>query len=374
MHQKPFLASLLLAAFPLLATAEPLISFGRQVPLYITGNATLRHDDNIFLRATNEEDDLIFIFAPGADLQFVGSDTKAGVTYTHQWISYMTNTDLDSDLDSFTGMFSHQRPRSRWSLDGAVVELDQNNFNARNFEESARRTVSEVSAAASWDVTAKTSVGTGTSFERTEYESTRFVGNTVWEVPVDWYYAVSPKMDLSAGYRIRQTKLKATDNDSKDHFLNVGARGRFSSKLEGQVRVGVTQRRPETGESSSLLGLSSTLTYAVTPKTTFELNAANDFSSAASGVSQKVLRLGVTGRFELSMRWSVNSSVNFDSSEYLDRNARKDDFIVASVGIAHALTANSSFEVSYLHRKNRSNFEVVNFDNQVVSASASMRF
>jgi polysaccharide biosynthesis protein VpsM len=373
MRCKVLFLALGLACGPMVAVADSLIRIG-QLPVYLTAEGSIREDDNIFLQSENTESDTIFVIRPGAALQFTGSGTQLGLVANEQMIRYTTHSELDSDLTSLTGFISHDRLRSHWELNAAYTELDQNNFDARSISQSVRRTVTNVAAKGSWDVTAKTSVGTGFSFSQTEYPNSNNVDSDVWTAPLDWYYAVSPKLDLSAGYQYRQSKLDQVGNDSEDHFFNVGARGRFTSKLEGQFRVGYTQRAPDRGEASSLLGLSSALTYAFSPKSTFGLTVSNDFNSSASGASQKSLQVGLTGRFELDPQWSVNSEVSFESSEELGGSRRTDEFLVASLGTSYAFSATTSGQISYLYRQNDSSLEIVNFENNVVSISASVRF
>jgi len=57
----------------------------------------------------------------------------------------------------------------------------------------------------------------------------------------------------------------------------------------------------------------------------------------------------------------------------LSVQARKDKFWVGNVGLNYTLTANSAIQVAYLFRKNSSN-QGVNFNNNVLSLSASIRF
>lgn len=374
MHRFIFVTALGLACGPLAATAEPLLSFGRQVPVYITASGSLRYDDNIFFANQNQEEDVIFIFTPGIDLAYTGADTTAGIRFSEQLISYMSNPELDSNLSSFSGQIAHERPRSSASLTAAYTELDQNNFDVRNISQSVRRNLTDVSAKGSWGVTAKTSIGTGLDFNSTEYPDSGNVDSDVWTAPLDWYYAISPKVDLSAGYRYRQSKLDRRNSDSKDHFANVGARGRFTSKLEGQFRVGYTRREPDMGISSSLLGLTSALTFAATPKSTLGLTVSNDFDSSASGASQKTLRVSATGEYAMTPQWSATTEVSYESSEEIGPSQRTDEFWVGSVGTSYAFSLTTSMQVSYLYRTNDSNIEVVNFENNVISVSASMRF
>ena len=169
-------------------------------------------------------------------------------------------------------------------------------------------------------------------------------------------------------------------NDSKDHFFSVGARGDFTAKLSGQVRVGVDRLKFDSGGSTNQFGLGASLTYAYSPKTSFELSASNDYRSSALGTAQKVFSTGLAGHFALTPQWSAQARASFDSTRYLtDRptdlvNGRRDDFYVWDFSVTYAWTANVAFNLGWVFRKNASTDDRVDFDNNVVSVSVSAQY
>jgi hypothetical protein len=53
---------------------------------------------------------------------------------------------------------------------------------------------------------------------------------------------------------------------------------------------------------------------------------------------------------------------------------RRDDFWVGDLGVGYALTTDTTFELSYLFRRNASTLDLATFDDDVLSLSASSRF
>jgi hypothetical protein len=358
----------------LVSKADPLIVIPNQMPVFITAQAEIRQDDNIFLTDNANESDTIFVLRPGLNAVYRGAATEANFLAQQQFIRYASNSQLDSELLNLAAGISHGQPRSNWSLRSTYKEIDQNNFSIRNIDQTVRRDVLQVDAAGELSTTAKTSIGVGAGFDETDYREPGFVGYEAWTVPVDVYYAVSPKLDLSVGYRFRKTESEFSGNDSRDHFANIGARGRFTAKLDGQLRVGYTQRDPERGSQSSLLGVASSLNYTFSPKTVLSLSVSNDFNNSASGVSQRSLRVSAGGRFSPDINWSLFTDLSFESANYLGTFTRRDDFWSGVVGVTYLASASLSFDVAYIYRRSESDVRFVNFDNNIVTFSASLRF
>jgi len=353
--------------------SEPLLSVGPEIPVFLTAAATTRYDDNVLLESTNKSSDTIFVLMPGIDLHTTGGVGQAGLTYNEQFIRYSSHSDLNSNLASFASNYAYNGAASKLSAAASYQQLDQSNLTLRSIDETVRRDLTDASVNGSFGLTAKTSLGTGVSFDRTRYPKVGYQDSDDWSLPVDFYYAVTPKVDLSLGYRYQRTTLADPVFDSKDHFFNVGTRGDFTPKLSGQIRVGVDQHRNDVGSSTNQLGLGTTINYLLSPKTSIDLTASNDFTHSAFGTSQKTFSVGSNVQFAFTPQWSATGGASFEATSYLSALARKDKFWVGNVGVNYALTANSAIQVSYLFRKNSSN-QSVNFNNNVLSLSASIRF
>jgi len=358
-----------------LFAGEPLLSVGPEIPVFLTAATTARYDDNVLLESANKSSDTIFVLMPGVDLHTTGSLSQAGLIFSEQFIRYSSHSDLNSNLASLAGNYAYNGAATKLSAAASYQQMDQSNLSIRSVDQTVRRDLTDASVNGSFGLTAKTSLGTGALFDRTRYPKVGYQDSDDWSFPVDLYYAVTPKVDLSLGYRYQRTTLSDSYFNSKSHFLNVGTRGEFTPKLSGQIRVGVNQHRNDNdiGGSTNQLGLGTTINYLLSPKTSVDLNASNDFTHSAFGTSQKTFSVGSNVQFALTPQWSATGGVSFESTSYLSAQARKDKFWVGNVGLNYALTANSALQAAYLYRKNSSN-QSVNFNNNVLSLSASIRF
>ena len=104
-----------------------------------------------------------------------------------------------------------------------------------------RRDVFRIAGGSEISVTDKSSAGGKVSYENTNYKRTGFDDSKITTIPVNYYYKVTPKLDVSGGIQFRDTRL-TTGVDSQDYFYNVGLRGEFTPKLTGKVAVGYTTR------------------------------------------------------------------------------------------------------------------------------------
>ena len=356
-----------------LYAGEPLLSVGPDIPVFLTAAATARYDDNVLLESANKSSDTIFVLMPGVDLHTTGGVSQAGLTFNEQFIRYASHSDLNSNLASLAGNLAYTGAASKLSAAASYQQMDQSNLSIRSVDQTVRRDLTDASVNGSFGLTAKTSLGLGTSFDRIRYPKVGYQDSDDWSFPVDLYYAVTPKVDLSLGYRYQRTTISDADYNSKDHFVNVGTRGDFTPKLSGQIRVGLNQHRNDIGDSTNQLGLGSTINYILSPKTSIDLTASNDFTHSAFGTSQKTFSVGSNVQFAFTPQWSATGGVSFESTSYLSTQARKDKFWVGNVGLNYALTTNSALQAAYLYRKNSSN-QSVNFNNNVLSLSASIRF
>ena len=341
--------------------------------MFLSAAATVRYDDNIFFQKNGKQSDTVFVLMPGVDLHTSGGTSNAGIAFNEQFIRYSSHSSLNSDLMNVVGNASYDRGQSQLTSTASYQEMDQSNTNLRSRDQTVRRNLTDASIKWNLALAGKTSLGTGLQFDRTGYPKVGYVDNDVWSVPVDVYYAVTAKTDLSLGYSYRRSTTSDDKNNSKDQFFNVGARGQFTPKLSGQIRTGVTQRHQDAGGNDRLLGLSSNLTYAFTPKSSFSLQASNDYNNSSQGTSQRVLSLGLNGDFLLVPQWSVVAGVSYEKTSYMETLSRKDHFWVGNVGLSYLINSNASLQLSYVFRKNTSNANV-EFQGSVVSLSASFRF
>lgn len=383
MSCKTILGIAALACVPALANAGVGFSLNDETTLHLTGVGQMRFDDNVLLTENNTESDTIFSLIPGIEVKYDGGLTKGLLQLSEDFEFYADNGRLDTELFSGLGELNYEGAMTKVDARIAYRQMNQSSVTVRNRDQAIRHDLFDASVNGIWSATAKTSVGGGVFYDQTNYSDIGYADNQNLSVPVDVYYAATPKVDLSVGYRFRQTDvqrlpLATTDFDSTDHFFNVGARGEFTPKLKGQFRVGYGLRDFDHGDTEDQLGLSGALTYVYSPKTSFDLSVSNDFSNSALGTSQEVFAIRTSGKFEFTPQWSAGLGLSYESTTYDQANSaissRKDDFIVGDATIQYAMNENVTFQGAYVHRTNSSNRSGLDFDSNILSLGVSLRY
>jgi hypothetical protein len=352
--------------------AAPFLSIGRNAELLLTGVATIRYDDNIFLSDAIDESDVIWSLGPGLEYGYDGGLTQVSAVVSETFQRYIDNSALDAELTNAALEVVHEGANSRFILRAGYREYGQNTLNALSPNQTVRRNITDGAVLGEFALGGRTRIAGGVNYDRARYPGAGFIGNKALQFPVDVYYALSAKLDLSLGYRHRTNRMDDGLRDSDDEFFSIGARGQFTPKLSGQVRVGWTERNFDAGGDDSQLGASADLLWFYSPKTTYRLTVSNDFSNTAIGISSTELAVSLDGRFELSDVWSTSAVVTLSSEEY--ENGRKDDFFVTNLALVYRLQENISLQGAYIFRKNSSNIATLDFTNNVLSLATSIRY
>lgn len=353
--------------------AAPFLAIGDSAELFVTATTGVRYEDNTLLVETNEVDDVILEFVPGIELVF---GKNAGVSGTfvaqEQFSHYLDNDELDSNLTNLLFNANYEQARLTLKTNASYRRLQQNDRDIANAATQTRRDIYAAGVNGELSLTEKTKFGAGISYSETVYKTAGFNDSYSFSVPLNYYYAITPKVDLSAGLTHRETYVDG-GADSKDDYLNVGARGDFTSKLSGRFSVGYTQRNPDLGSDESLFGMDFDLDYALSPKTNLNLSLSNDFSSsAAGGTTYEVLSAGLTASTQVSAQLTLSSGVRYQQADY--DTGRSDDFITFNASGSYAFNKHISGVLSYSFQQNDSSAVGNSFTANVVSLSAVFRY
>jgi hypothetical protein len=360
------------AGLGLSATAAPFMAVGDNAELFVTASAQVQFDDNIYLDSTNESDDTIMSFTPGVDLVFgKGSVTRGNAYYREEIRRYSDNDVQDTELTNLGVNSSYDNGVTKAGFNASYAQVAQNDNDLNPVGTIVRRKLTNLGANVEFGISEKTSLAAGISFNKTDYGPASYSDSDIWSLPVDVYYKASPKMDWSLGYRYRSTDLSGSGTDSTDHFINVGARGEFSPKLVGQVRVGLSQRSFDVGDDDTQLGFDSNLTYAFSEKTVYRFNMSNDFGSSGTGDSTETFRIGLSASNKLSEQWSFTGGLSLNKTDY---PTRSDDFLEGQLAVTYNLNAIVNFGASYTYRDNSSDSAVAEFTNSIFAFGANIRY
>lgn len=365
---KNFLRIALIAASTFsVGRAAPFLAVGDGAELFLTGAVGVRADDNVFLDQSGT-DDVIFDLTPGLDLTFgKGSQLQGSLTTGVAFSNYSDNSNLNTALFSsnFSSRFDDGKLKAGFNL--SFNELNQNAPDIRGL---TRRDAFATGGNAEVEISQKTSIGAAVNFDHQNYKRAGYTDSDSLTIPVNFYYEVTPKLDLSAGYRFKDYQVDIGP-DSVDHFFNVGARGEFSPKLTGNFSVGLGTRELSPGGSKNMLGLDASLSYELTPKTSLQFGASNDFGTTPQGQQQKNFSLNSSLNTKLTEEWSVNGGLNYRATNY---GTRTDDYWEASLGAAYIVNESVRIVGAYVYRNYVSVLSTSEFSNNVFSVSANLRY
>jgi hypothetical protein len=354
------------------AKAAPFMAVGDNAELFVTASAQAQFDDNIYLDTTNAKNDTILSFTPGLDLVFgKGSATKGNVFYREEIRRYSDNGNQDDELATFGVKSNFENGVTKVGFNASYAEVAQNDNDIRASGTIVRRDLTNVGLTGEFGVSEKTSVGVGISYDKTDYSVASYTDSDILNLPLDVYFKMSPKLDWSVGYRYRDSALSGAGRDSKDNFFNIGARGEFTPKLTGQIRVGYTQRSFKKGGNDSQLGADGSVTYAFSDKTTYSFNLSNDFGSSGTGESTQNFSIGLNATNKLSEQWSFTGGLSLRKSEY---PTRTDDFYEGQLAVTYTLSQVVNFGASYTYRDNSSSSAAAGFTNNVFMFGANVRY
>lgn len=357
------------------AYAAPFMAIGDGAELFLTGSLGLRADDNILL-SQNEESDLIFDLAPGAEITFgKNAQLKGSLIASHTWSNYSDNSNLNTNLFNGDFVTRYDDGKLKLGFNVGFHELNQNTADIRPTflgltPGLVRRDIFNAGGNAEVEISQITSVGAGVSFTHENYKRSGFTDSDRLEVPLDFYYKWTPKVDLSIGYRFRDYQVDIGD-DSTDHFFNVGARGEFSPKLTGKFQVGLNNRELDRGGDQSEFGLDASFAYEISPKTSLQFGAANDFGTSPQGQQQENLTINGMITSKISEEWSVNLGLSWRSIDY---GRRTDDYMEGQIGTTYIINSNVRIVGAYVYRDYSSDLRAAEFKNNVFSVGANFRY
>lgn len=363
---------ILLAALSSAVSAAPFLRFGDNSEVFLLGDVSVRFDDNVLLTQSNETDDTIVELSPGAEFVFGRNALFNGrITYLEHVKRYIDSDNLNSELSDLALVSKYDDEKSKFTFDTSFKQLNENTRDVRG-PFLVRRDVFNLSLGSETAVSQKTTLGAGLDFDHTHFKRVGYIDSNEMGVPLNIYYGIAPKLDLSAGFRYRETDLGVGGADSADYFYNIGARGEFTPKLTGQLNIGWDQRKVQGGRDESLLGLESKLTYQVSEKTAVLLTLGNDFDTSAEGESQENFLAGLATAINLTADWRVTGGVAYRKVDYF--RGRTDDFFDFQAGATYILNEYVKLTAGFEHRNNDSDLTVANFDNNVFSLGIKIRY
>lgn len=373
---KTFTSSSLFLGAALAACTSPAWALGSSdsdSQLFVTLKTGVQYNDNLFLSSPRESETL-FSAAPG--VQFVFGQT-AMVTgqgyYFEEFQFYSNNSDLNTSLSNVGFSAKYDDSKSLLTFDSSFQQANQATRDIRSLGTLVKRDIVNVTLNDELRFTEKTSLSAGIDYDDTNYKRAGYTDYETISVPVKYYYRVAPKLDVSGGYRYRDSHLGRGGIDSKEGFYNVGFRGEVTPKLTGELAVGYTRLKPDVGNATSGLGLEASFDYAYSQKTIVTFGANQNYSYSATGDNTRIggLNAGVSAAVAEDLR--LNAAISYSRYAYLGSN-RRDNFYTGQLGATYTVNENVSITGAYAYSKNSSNLAGATFTDNIVSVFANLRF
>jgi len=365
---------LIIGALLLGATAQASVKLGTDSELFVTGTAALQYNDNLFLSNANAKSDSILDFSPGFQVLFgQNSQLKGTFDYYEDFQIYTSNSNLNADLANVDFSTTYDDGKSKVNSSGSFKQADQATVDVRGAGFLVHRNVTDLGLNGENELTQKTSLGLGVAYEDNSYSHTGYTNWRYVDVPVNYYFKVLPKLDLSGGFKYRDNELGTGGINSKEYFYNVGARGELAPKLSGEVHVGLHESDPAKGTSHSELGIDSNYTYAATPKTSLTFGINNDFGYSAVGTSYRNFGLNGGVQAAVSSEFKITGSLGYTRYSYTT-TAQRDDFYTGQIGGSYLVNAYLTLNGGYSYSEDSSNLAGSSFKGNQFKFSAAFRY
>ncbi|HBM85784.1 MAG TPA: hypothetical protein DD423_03195 [Opitutae bacterium] len=360
--------------------ASPLFSVGDNVDVFFDGSSNLRWSSNLFNDESGEVDDLLLTLTPGFEVDFVRGESNVDLSLLARYdlLRYHDHNEVDTELAHVKAKGSYEAARLDLTASASFDESQTASSQGQNlpgqlFESEATR----VGLEGEYQLSPKFSFGAGVNYYDTKYVSANTVGafadREEVSVPVDVYYELTPKLDLSLGYSRVEAEVGAAGSAAYDqvtNFYSLGARGELLPKLSGFLKLGY---RENEFTNKGMFGADLDFSYAVTQKLNSSLALSRDFGVGGAGDSTENSSIKLRADYSIDEQYSVSANLGYDLRDYQSSD-REDDQYSAGVRLDYVLDENWRLSTGYTYSENDSSLALSSYVNHALNLSASLRY
>lgn len=357
-------------------TAAPLVTVGDLGTITFDGSASVKADDNIFRQANGEVSDVVMTFSPGlvATLGRNASDLDISLSTSYDIVRYQDKGDLDSELFHIKTRGAYRSSRLQASANAYLDESKSNNEVANRNGDLLEREATGFNLNGEYTLSPKFSAKVGYDWKESAYVgeyASDYQDRTYRKIPIDIFYELTPKLDLSVGYINGDIDVENGNDATSDNF-NVGLRGELLPKLVGNFKVGYNQYDSDSRDTASL-SLDADFSWAVSSKISHKINISRDFDASATGTGTLESEIQGTTTYFLNNKISISGRIGYKIRDYLVSD-REDDLLSLGVNGSYKINRNWSANAGYVFSKNDSTVATFNYDNNIFSLSALLTY
>jgi hypothetical protein len=385
-------------------SAAPLVSIGDNADLFFNGSSSLRWSSNVFRDEDDEKDDLIWTLSPGFELN-VGrgiSNADFSIITRYDIVRYEDLDDLDTELFHIKALGSYKTSRLDLSASASFDE-SKTNSGDDTIDDLIEYDTVRGTMDGEYRISPKFSVGSGVRYTDKNYTTydDQLADREVVTVPLDVFYELTPKVDLSIGYAYTHTDVEDVyysssllymgDYETSSHFFNVGARGYLLPKLSGFFKVGYRTRSSDDSsrildpyglnlaltdydrDDSGMLGLDADLTWSATPKVTVRMGLSRDFGVGGEGDSTENTSVDLSGSYAINSNFSASANLGYTLRDYID-SGRRDNQYRAGLRLSYLPNQYWRFSTGYSYSENDSDRDDSSYENHMIDLTATLRY
>ena len=403
-----------------LLQASPLVSIGDNAEIYFDGSSTARWTSNVFLTDRNEVEDFLYILSPGFEFNLGRDASNADLSIVTRYdiIRYSDLTELDVELLHVKLRGAYKSSRLELTVSANYDEQKSNSGDIQIIDDLIESTLSGGEVNGEYRISPKFSFGAGAEYFDTEYTGVYEGVLTDQErkrLPLDIFYELTPKLDLTLGYIYSDTEVGAINSvidfaentdgsfipielekssyNRGSHFFNLGARGSLFPKLTGYFKVGYQKResgiRPESTvingtilsnnttnySEETTLGMDADIYWTFTPKLSARLGLSRDFGVGSDGAPTRENSLSLSSNLSLNNNWVANANLMYTQRDYTYRD-REDDKYTVGLRVFYMPNMFWQFSGGYNFSDSESTGDQAgnSYDAHVVDLNATLRY
>lgn len=218
-----------------------------------------------------------------------------------------------------------------------------------------------------------------TGYLRRTYSNTNsvLVNYSDYSEAIDLFYVYTSKLDLIGGYRLRAATTSANEN-TVDHWFNIGATGGLFSKLSGTVRLGYQFRnvRHAANENYSHVNALAAISWPISRKLALGFSLSRDFNTIATGASVDSSSAAAQATYAFSRKLELSASTAVGRNRFLGVNqaGRTDTFLTWSAGASYRNNEHFAVGARYTYFHNWSSLFFSDYESHGISVDVSSRY
>lgn len=357
----------------------PLMSIGDVGTVSFTGQTVAKWDSNIFRQENGEVSDKSLIFSPGLSAIFGrnASNLDIGASTSLDFVRYQDRDELDSELFHFQTTAAYQSGRIQSSAMYSFDESKSNNELTNVAGDLVERESEKINLSAEYTLSPKFSFKLGHEIDDAVYTGTyaaTFSDRAYTRTPVNVFYELTPKLDLSFGYVRADIDVDGSSNDATTDTFNVGFRGELLPKLTGNLKVGFVDYENEGGtRDETTLSLKADLNWKVSSKISHRLDLFRDFDAASTGFGTAETKVRWNTSYALDSKTLLSGRVGYNIRDYLSSN-REDSLLTLGLNGSYRLNNYWNLNAGYVFSKNDSNLDGSSYDDNIITFSAAITY